>query len=75
MPDVDVFCFPSDDFAFERRVRQLAHLDARSTIAEVEAHLRLDYPRARLVLRARLADVIELNDRVTWYARRDGYPD
>ena len=72
MHDIDVFCHPADDLAFERRVRQLAHGNPSDTIEQVETRLRVEYPRARLILRAPLTDVLPINDRVTWYARRNG---
>jgi hypothetical protein len=71
MPDVDVYCFPPDDFEFEQRVRHLAHLYANATIAQVEAVLRMEYPDARLGVHGNPGDSIALNDRVTWYAFRN----
>jgi hypothetical protein len=72
MPEVDVYCIPPEDLDFERRVRHLAHLYMNATIAQVEAVLRQEYPNARMAVRANPGGVIGLNDRVSWYAYRDG---
>jgi hypothetical protein len=72
MPEVDVYCMPSDDLEFERVVRELAHRHMNGTIAQVEAVLREEYPNARMAVRTQPGGVIGLNDRVSWYAYRDG---
>lgn len=72
MPEVDVYCIPPDDLNFERRVRDLAHLYENATIGQVEAVLRLQYPNARLALRANPGGVIGPNERQGWFAYRDG---
>jgi hypothetical protein len=72
VPGVDVICIPTEDLAFERRVRHLAHLYENATIAQVEAVLRLEYPNARLDVRGNPDKELALNERVTWYAYRDG---
>jgi hypothetical protein len=41
-------------------------------IAPVEAVLKQEYPNARMAVRSHPGGVIGLNDRVSWYAYRDG---
>ncbi len=72
MAEIDVFCYPPDDLAFEHRARTLARVRPQATTEEVEALLRDECPDARLALRDPHPGNTPIEDRVTWYAYRDG---
>jgi hypothetical protein len=60
-----------DDAVFAERVR--AAISIRGTsIEDIERLLRLRYPKARLVARTEMAELIPEPGTVTWYAFRDG---